>query len=126
MLRECRERFPRHRGLAISTYITARVLLSLWRRKRSGIPGATHKFTYLLRGPWRGWNVLTPHPIPPSSFHIRTPDKIIYMYILCHDVHYFPQGHTGDVEIRYRIWGNRGTTTNATNRNPAQSQANSV
>ena len=70
MRRECRERFPRHRGLAIPTCITARA----WRTCRGacrdrllvvsfevggwenvpGIPGAcaTRNFTYLARGPW--------------------------------------------------------------------------
>ena len=66
MRRECRERFPRHRGLAIPTYITARA----WRNCRAACrdrylvisfevgggesnPGAraTRKFTYLVRGP---------------------------------------------------------------------------
>ena len=71
MRRECRERFPRHYGLAIPTCITARA----WRTCRDayrdrlpavsfevrggenvpGIPGAcaTHNFTYLVRGPCR-------------------------------------------------------------------------
>ena len=70
MHRECRKRFPRHRGLAIPTCITARV----WRTCRDacrdrwlavsfevggrgsvpGIPVAceTRNFTYLVRGPW--------------------------------------------------------------------------
>ena len=69
MRRECRERFPRHRGLAIQTCITARA----WRTCRDacrdrqlavslevgdgenvpGIPGActTRNFAYLVRGP---------------------------------------------------------------------------
>ena len=65
MRRECRERFPRHGGLAIPTYITARA----WRcmpeslttvsfevgggENVPGIPGscATRNFTYLVRGP---------------------------------------------------------------------------
>ena len=64
MRRECRERFPRHRGLAIPTCITARV----WRNQvvtfevsgRENVPGipgacATRNFTYLARGlcAWR-------------------------------------------------------------------------
>ena len=71
MRRECRERFPHHRGIAIPTCITARA----WRTCRdvcrdrylavsyeagggenvSGIPGAcaTRNFTYLARGPWQ-------------------------------------------------------------------------
>ena len=63
MRHECRERFPRHRGLAIPTYITT----CTWRMCRDavsfevgdgekfpGIPGAcaTHNFTYLARNPW--------------------------------------------------------------------------
>ena len=70
MRRECRECFPRHRGLAILTCITTRA----WRTCRdacrdryiavsfevgggenlAGIPGtcATRNFTYLVRGPW--------------------------------------------------------------------------
>ena len=69
MRRECRERFPCHRGLAIPTCITARA----WRTCRDacrdrwlvvsfevgggknvpGIPGAcaTRNFAYLVRGP---------------------------------------------------------------------------
>ena len=68
MRRKCRERFPRHRGLAIPTCITARARRTCRDacrdRKLSvsfevdggenvpGIPGAcaTHNFTYLLRG----------------------------------------------------------------------------
>ena len=48
MRRECRERFPRQRGLAIPTCITAR------------IPGAcaTHNFTYPVRGPLHIPNVV--------------------------------------------------------------------
>ena len=48
MRRECRERFPRQRGLAIPTCITAR------------IPGAcaTRNFTYLVRGPLHVPNVI--------------------------------------------------------------------
>ena len=71
MRRECWERLPHHRGLAIPTCITARA----WRTCRDacrdrylevsfevsggknvpGIPGAcaTHNFTYLARGPCR-------------------------------------------------------------------------
>ena len=63
--RECRERFPRHRGFAILTYITARAwckpgsltssfLSSRWRGENvPGIPGAcaTRNFAHLVRGP---------------------------------------------------------------------------
>ena len=70
MHRECLERFPRHRGLAIPAYITARVrrtcrdacldrLLAVsfevgGGETVSGIPGActTHNSTYLVRGPY--------------------------------------------------------------------------
>ena len=70
MLQECRERFSHHRILVIPTCIMARD----WRTRRDAcqdrllavsfevgggenVPGiagacATHKFTYLLRGPW--------------------------------------------------------------------------
>ena len=73
MRRECRERFPRHRELAIPTCIKTRA----WRTWRDacqdsllvvsievggrenvpGIPGAcaTHNFTYLVRGPLTGF-----------------------------------------------------------------------
>ena len=76
MRRECRERYPRHCGLAIPTCITARA----WRtccdacRDRylavslgvgdgenvPDIPGActTRNFTYLVRGPW---SISMPH-----------------------------------------------------------------
>ena len=82
MRRECRERFSRNCGLAISTCITARA----WRTCRDGdacrgryivvsfefgggekvpgIPGAcdTRKFTYLVRGHGKGWYALnSPH-----------------------------------------------------------------
>ena len=72
---ECSERFPRNRGLAMPTCITART----WRTCRDacrdrqlavsfevgggenvpGIPGAcaTSNFTYLVRGPWRQRNL---------------------------------------------------------------------
>ena len=70
MRRECRERFPRHRGLAIQTCITARASRTCrdacqgrslavsfevgGRENVPGIPGAcaTHNVTYLARGPW--------------------------------------------------------------------------
>ena len=44
---ECRERFPGHRGLAISTCFASRHIVP-------GIPGAcaTRNFAYLVRGPW--------------------------------------------------------------------------
>ena len=68
MHRECRERFPCHRYLAIPTCITARA----WRTYRDtyrdryvavcfevaggwnvpGIPGTTRNITYLVRGLW--------------------------------------------------------------------------
>ena len=70
MRQECRERFPRHRGLAIPTCITARA----WPTSRDScrdrqlavsfevsgmgnvpdIPGAcaSRNFAYLARGPW--------------------------------------------------------------------------
>ena len=69
MRRECREHFPRHRGLAIPTCITARASRTCRDACRGrwlavsfevggggnvlGIPGAcaTRNFTYLLRGP---------------------------------------------------------------------------
>ena len=66
MRRECRERFLRHRGLAILTCITARaspevcrdcyLVISFEDGGGENVPGisgacANHKFTYLLRGP---------------------------------------------------------------------------
>ena len=71
MHRECRERFPRHRGLAIPTCITARASRTFrdaWRDRYlaisfevgggenvPGIPGAcaTRSFTHLIKGPLR-------------------------------------------------------------------------
>ena len=77
--RECRERFPRHRGLAIPTCITVRAWRTcrdayrdrltsgfLWSRRWENVPGipgacATRNFTYLARGPlqinypWSTW-----------------------------------------------------------------------
>ena len=71
MRRQCRERFPRHRGLAIQTCITARAWRTghdAWRDRYlkftfevggvenfPGIPAAcaTRNFAYLVRGPWR-------------------------------------------------------------------------
>ena len=71
MRRQCRERFPRHRGLAIQTCITARAWRTghdAWRDRYltfafevggvenfPGIPAAcaTRSFAYLVRGPWR-------------------------------------------------------------------------
>ena len=57
--RECRERFPRHRRLAIPTCITARASLAVsfevgGRENVHSIPGActTRNFTYLVRCPW--------------------------------------------------------------------------
>ena len=60
---ECRDPFPRHRGLAIPTYITARAWHVPWCMPGSltsgflvgsgeNIPSvcATHNFTYLVRG----------------------------------------------------------------------------
>ena len=67
MHRECRERFPRRRGLAIPTCITARASRDACRDRYPvvsfeigggenvpGIPGAcaTRNFTYLVRGPY--------------------------------------------------------------------------
>ena len=70
MHRECRERFPRHRGLVIPTCITARVWRT-WRdacrdrylavsfevgggekRSRHSRRMRNPQFTYLVRGPW--------------------------------------------------------------------------
>ena len=58
MRRECRERFPRYRGLAIPAGITARAWLAVsfevsGEENVPGIPGAcaTHNFTYLVRSP---------------------------------------------------------------------------
>ena len=71
MRQECRERFPRHRGLAIPTCITSRAermcrdaCRDRWQavsfevgsgENVPGIPGAcaTRNFTYLVRGPWK-------------------------------------------------------------------------
>ena len=83
MRRECQERFPRYRGLAISTCIMALA----WRTCRDacrdrllavtfgvgggenvpGIPGAcaTGNFTYLVRGPWCGRSIAATHGIKP-------------------------------------------------------------
>ena len=77
--RECRERFPRHRGSAIPTRVTPRA----WRTCRdacrdrnlavsfevgvgeniSGIPGACafRNFVYPIRGPWRCGNDVQPN-----------------------------------------------------------------
>ena len=70
MRQECRERFPRHRGLTLSTCITARAWRTCsdtcWDRFLAdsfevgvgenfpGIPSActTRNFTYLVRGLW--------------------------------------------------------------------------
>ena len=71
MSRECREWFPRHRGLTIPTCITARAQrtyrdacwdhqlavsfqVGSWKNVPA-IPGActTRNFTYLVRGPWQ-------------------------------------------------------------------------
>ena len=70
MRRECRERIPHHRGLAIPTCITARASRTCrdacWDRLLAvsldigggdnvpGIPSAcaTRNFTYVVRGPW--------------------------------------------------------------------------
>ena len=56
MRREYRERFPRHRGLAIPTCIISFEVGG--GENVPGIPGvcATHIFMYLARGPWtRGY-----------------------------------------------------------------------
>ena len=70
MRRECRERFLRHRGIAIPTCITApasrtcrdacrdhQLAVSFEVGGGENVPGihgarATRKFTYLVRGPW--------------------------------------------------------------------------
>ena len=70
MRRECRERFPRHRGLAMTNMhhgtrvthmpwcmpgsLTSGFLWSLWREKcsRHFRRMCTHNFTYLVRAPW--------------------------------------------------------------------------
>ena len=66
MRRECWERFPCHRGLAIPTCITAacrdRKLTDSFEvgseENRPGIPGAcaNRNFTYLVIGPW--WHII--------------------------------------------------------------------
>ena len=86
-----RERFPRHRWLAIPTCITPRASRTCRDACRDhqlavsfevgggenvpGIPGAcaNHDCTYLARGPWqnnnspiKGWDVIT-HPCPTST-----------------------------------------------------------
>ena len=73
MRRECRERFPRHRGFSdpdmhhstclthvpwcMPGSLTSGFLCSRWRGKRSRHSGAcaTRNFTYLVRGPWDNW-----------------------------------------------------------------------
>ena len=56
MRRECRERFPRHRGLAIPPFFTARAATCEVSGGENvpGIPGAcaTHNFAYLIRSLW--------------------------------------------------------------------------
>ena len=63
MRRECRERFPRHRGLAITTCITARVLCmpgsltsgslwSRWRGTRSRLSQCMHNLQFGISGKW--------------------------------------------------------------------------
>ena len=87
MRRECRERLPRHRGLAIPTCIMTRA----WHTCRdacrdrlltvsfevgggenvSGVPGAcaTRNFAYLVRGPWQGYIFRITAPVcnPPTT-----------------------------------------------------------
>ena len=57
MSRKCRQRFPRHRGLAIPTCIKARAVSFEvgGGENAAGIPGAcaTCNFRYLARGTWR-------------------------------------------------------------------------
>ena len=73
MRRECREHFPRHRGLAIPTCITAcdayqdRLLTVSFEvgcgENVPGIPGAcaTRNFTCMVRGPLSAWCVVAWH-----------------------------------------------------------------
>ena len=83
MHRECRERFPRHRGLTIPACTTTRAVTHVplghagianprfprWRENVPRIPSAcsTHNFTYLVRGPYKyrfnlegDWGMVTP------------------------------------------------------------------
>ena len=110
MRQECRERFPRHNGLAIPTCITARA----WRTSRyacrdrwleisfevggggnvPGIPGAcaTRNFTYLVRGPWlvaSHINIMA--AISKSIILCTTPPKTIDVKVpyRCQVRHYF-------------------------------------
>ena len=80
---KCRERFPRHRGLTIPTYITARASRTCRDACRDhreavsfevgggenvpGNPGscAIRNFTYLVRGPWYLFHYV-------SDLHIRS------------------------------------------------------
>ena len=72
MRRECQERFPRHRGLAIPTCITARAVSYEVGGGENvpGIPGACAilNFTYLVRGPW-GHGIVKKQP--EGSYLIR-------------------------------------------------------
>ena len=115
MRRECRERFPRHRGLATPTCITARA----WRTCRDacrdhwqavsfevgggenvpGIPGAwaNRNFTYLVRGPWtrppvRHFCCCSGHE--PKVFLTLMYTILIYIHYI-HYIHYM---------IMLRIW----------------------
>ena len=115
MCRECRERFPLHRGLAIPTCITARA----WRTCRDawrdrylvvsfevgdaenvpGIPGAcpTRNFTYLIRGPW---DMATegPHwPWAEEALLISMPDRNCRRDML-------PVGMRNIVFLAFDIW----------------------
>ena len=76
---ECRERFPRHRGFAIPTCITARSSRTYCDARRDrylviffevggeenvlDIPGAraTRNFTYMVRGPFHGLQLASTH-----------------------------------------------------------------
>ena len=72
MRRECRERFPRHRGLAIPACITARAsrawcmsgsltsgfLWSRWREKRSRPSRCMRNLQFYVSGKWpMGWTI---------------------------------------------------------------------
>ena len=101
MRRECRERFPRHRGLAIPTCITARA----WRTRRDacrerwlavsfevgggknvpGTPGAcaTKNFMHLVRGPWNNFRIVS-KPFTLSIHSARSYIAHLYNFWLYH------------------------------------------
>ena len=105
MRRECRERFPHHRGLAIPTCITARAWPTCRDACRDcylavsfeigggenvpGIPGActTQIVTYLVRGP------LTSHSYPLFSF--STPRHKCRDWQIASQVPIINQRHSG-------------------------------